>query len=158
MAAKLKCQPAEAQELKNAYYQAIPGIRQVQDDIRELVRAQQPIRTWGGRVYHCEEPRLVKMPGGYEKWQTYEYKLLNYLIQGSAADCTKEAIINYDAAARDGVFTVQVYDEMNMSCPPEAVASEMKILADCMADVRFDVPMLSDGSFGPNYQDLEGEE
>ena len=150
MAVKLGCDTQEAQELKNAYYQAIPGIRTVQNEIRQLVRMNKPIRTWGGRLYFCENP-TVRENG---QQQTYEYKLLNYLIQGNAADCTKQAIINYDRACKDGMFTVQVYDEMNMSCPPEAMLSEMKILAECMADVKFDVPMLSDGSYGPNYQDL----
>lgn len=151
MAEKLDCTPSEAQELKNAYYQAIPGIRLIQNEIKQLVRMDKPIRTWGGRLYYCEEP-TVRENGAQ---QTFEYKLLNYLIQGSAADCTKQALINYDRAAKDGVFTVQVYDEINMSCPAECARSEMKILSDCMADVAFDVPMLSDGSYGPNYQDLE---
>lgn len=150
MAEKLGCSKEEAQELKNAYYQAIPGIRTVQREIKDLVAQNRPIRTWGGRVYYCEEPTVEE--DGTRR--TYEYKLLNYLIQGSAADCTKEAMINYDAACRYGVFTVQVYDEMNMSCPPECMEQEMRILSECMADVKFDVPMLSDGSYGANYQDL----
>lgn len=151
MAAKLGCTKERAQELKNAYYQAIPGIRKVQNEIRYLVNQGRPIRTWGGRLYYCEEPWVDPKTG---KRQTYEYKLLNYLIQGSAADCTKQAIINYDAACRYGQFTVQVYDEMNMSCPPECMKQEMRILSESMADVKFDVPMLSDGSYGANYQDL----
>jgi len=155
MAEKLGCTRERAQELKNAYYQAIPGIRKVQNEIKALVYLDKPIRTWGGRLYYCEEPTVDPETG---KRQTYEYKLLNYLIQGSAADCTKEAIINYDAACQNGVFTVQVYDEMNMSCPPEDKDKEMKLLAECMADVAFDVPMLSDGSYGANYQDLKESE
>jgi hypothetical protein len=34
----------------------------------------------------------------------------------------------------------------------------MRILSDAMAAVKFDVPMMSDGSYGPNYQDLEDTE
>jgi DNA polymerase I-like protein with 3'-5' exonuclease and polymerase domains len=152
MAERMGCAPSDAQALKNAYYEAIPGIRIVQNEIRNLVRQSKPIRTWGGRLYFCEEPWVDPKTG---KQHTYEYKLLNYLVQGSAGDCTKEAILNYDRACTHGTFMTQVYDEMNISCPPEYVPSEMQLLAECMADVKFDVPMLSDGSVGPNYQQLE---
>jgi DNA polymerase-1 len=152
MAQRLGCTYEKAQALRDAYYEAIPGIRSVQNEIRVLVRQNKPIRTWGGRLYFCEEPWTDPKTG---KMHTYEYKLLNYLVQGSAGDCTKEAILNYDRECKDGVFMTQVYDEMNISCPPECVPSEMSLLAECMADVKFDVPMLSDGSVGPNYQQLK---
>jgi phage terminase large subunit len=60
-------------------------------------------RTWGDRRYFCEEPRYVK-----GIWRTFEYKGLNYLIQGSAADCTKEAMIRAHCSTRAANGRVQL--------------------------------------------------
>jgi DNA polymerase I-like protein with 3'-5' exonuclease and polymerase domains len=90
----------------------------------------------------------------------FSYKLLNYLIQGSAADCTKEAVIQYNAAKKHGRFMVTVHDEINFSCAAEHIASELKILEDVMAHVssyagQFNVPMRSDAKTGPTWADLK---
>ena len=86
--------------------------------------------------------------------QTFEYKLLNYLIQGSAADCTKEAIIRYDAVRQESRFLVTVHDEINISAPAKAIKKEMALLREAMQSVEFDVPMLSDGKTGPRWSSL----
>lgn len=151
MAEKLGCTKEEAQALKDAYYDAVPGIRDLQQTLKWRARNNKPMKTWGGREYYCEPPVTDKKTGVV---RSFEYKMLNYLIQGSAADCTKQGLLNYNATAKYGVFTVQVHDEINISVPEECLKQEMRILADAMADVNFDVPMLSDGSFGPNYQEL----
>jgi DNA polymerase I-like protein with 3'-5' exonuclease and polymerase domains len=86
---------------------------------------------------------------------TFEYKLLNYLIQGSAADCTKEAIIRYAGAKVDGRMLVTVHDEINISVPRKAAKAEVKRLREAMESVEFDVPMLTDTEYGPNWGDLK---
>jgi DNA polymerase I-like protein with 3'-5' exonuclease and polymerase domains len=113
-----------------------------------------PIVTWGGRLYYVEPPGYSKK---YKRHMTYEYKLLNYTCQGSAADVTKQAMINYDEhPKRRGRFLVQVYDEMNASSGPKP-KKEMKVLRESMEMVseQLDVPMLSDGKIGLTWGDLE---
>ena len=99
------------------------------------------------------------MKTGAKKVQTYEYKMINYLIQGSSADCTKQAIINYHHALKyartSARFLITVHDEINFSAPEKQMTKEMKRLSDCMEDVDFHVPMLSDGSTGPNWGTLK---
>ena len=85
---------------------------------------------------------------------TFEYKLLNYLVQGSAADCTKEAIIRYDEAKQHGRFLVTVHDEINVSASKKYAKSEMAILREAMESIEFGLPMLSDGESGSNWADL----
>jgi DNA polymerase I-like protein with 3'-5' exonuclease and polymerase domains len=86
---------------------------------------------------------------------TYEYKLLNYLVQGSAADATKEAIIrHHNHPKREARFMVTVYDEINASAAKKRMALEMEILRETMESLEFDVPMLSDGKTGPNWGTL----
>lgn len=138
-----------AQEVSAAHKRALPGVVLLEKGIKALAHANEPIRTWGGREYYVEEPKVID-----GRLRTFEYKLLNYLIQGSAADCTKEALIRYDAVRTDARFLVTVHDEINLSAPPKAVASEMKKLREAMRSVEFDVPMLSDGKVGPRWGEL----
>lgn len=149
LAAKMRVSVDDAKRVKAAQMKALPGVRELSREINALGKSGNFISTWGGRRYYCEEPKRID-----GRWQTFEYKLLNYLIQGSAADCTKEALIRYDEKREHGRFLVTVHDEINISCPPEHVKSEMQILRKCMQSVEFDVPMLSDGKVGPSWGSL----
>lgn len=135
---------AGASELRAAYMKALPGLKDIYAETRAAAAAGDPITTWGGREYFCEEPRVVK-----GRIQTYEYKLPNYLIQGSSADCTKEALIAFDAAARpEWKLLLQVHDEIVGSAPRRDRAEFHRCLSEAMASVEFDVPMLSEGEYG----------
>jgi len=139
----------DAKRLSDAHRKALPGVRALEKSIKDMSKRGEPITTWGGRQYYVEDPKIIA-----GRLQTFEYKLLNYLIQGSAADCTKEAIIRYDAERKESRFMLTVHDEINLSCPPKAVKKEMKMLADVMHSVEFDVPMLSDGKTGTRWGKL----
>lgn len=140
----------EVKALRSAQRRALPGVKALDDGIKQAAREGEPIRTLGGRLYHVEPP--MKIDG---RTVTFEYKLLNYLAQGSAADMTKQAVINYDAARENGRFLVTVHDEINISVPRKYVTQEMKILNLAMADIVIDVPMISDGSYGKNWAECK---
>jgi DNA polymerase I-like protein with 3'-5' exonuclease and polymerase domains len=152
LAERMGVDVATAKQLKKAYLAIFPGLEDLQDDLTKRGKSGLHLRTWGGRVYFAEEPRYVEK---YGRVASFEYRLLNYLIQGSSADCSKEALIRYDERKKHGRFIVFVHDELNICAPQKAFASEMKILRDAMMSVEFDVPMLSDGAFGPNWGDLQ---
>lgn len=139
----------EAGRIKSAYLAAMPGIKDLMDDVQARGRAGDPIRTWGGRMYFVEPPAVV---GG--RLRSFEYKLLNYLIQGSAADQTKESIIDWDENKKDAIFLATVHDEINISAPKEVAEREMRILKECMNRDRFDVPFRSEGFAGENWHDI----
>jgi DNA polymerase I-like protein with 3'-5' exonuclease and polymerase domains len=48
-----------------------------------------------------------------------------------------------------------VHDEINISVPEDQVESGMQALKESMDCARFDVPFMSEGYAGPNWQDLE---
>lgn len=151
--AQLRCSEEEATELLKAHDLALPGRKIVVKEIENLTKKGNPIRTWGGRIYF-PEPR-AKIDG---KWKTFEYKLINYLVQGSSADLTKECLIRwYNHPDRDPRtrFLVTVYDEINITCPKDCWEDQMALLRECMDDVELDVPMLSEGGVGENWADLE---
>jgi DNA polymerase-1 len=151
LAVRLQRTIEEARTIKQAQLRALPGLKNIQDDLRDRDENRLPIRTWGGREYFAEEPRLID-----GEWRRFGYKLLNYLIQGSAADCTKEALIRYDEAkGREARLLVAVHDEIDISAPKARLNKEMKLLRDVMQSVEFDVPMLSDGEYGPSWGEMK---
>jgi len=142
-----------AKELLRAHGEALPGVKNLSAQIVRMARNGEPIVTWGGREYFTEPPRYDKR---YGREMTYEYKLLNYLIQGSAADVTKEAIIRYHRhPKKTGRFLVTVYDEINVSAANANHKREMAVLKESMEGIECDVPMLTDGKTGPNWANLK---
>jgi DNA polymerase I-like protein with 3'-5' exonuclease and polymerase domains len=143
----------DAKRLLAAHGKAIPGLQELNREIKAMVARGEPIVTWGGREYYVEPPKFDKR---FNRHMTYEYKLINYLIQGSAADVTKQALINYhNHPQRRGRFMVTVYDEINASMPKAIWKQEMEILRDCMEQIELDVPLLSEGKYGPSWGDLQ---
>lgn len=151
-AKRLKRPVSEAKEFLKFHADALPGRKALNDVIVDLVRSGQPIRTWGGRLYYVEPSGVSKK---HKKWMSYEYKLLNYLVQGSAADITKQTMIDWhNNGGRKSRFLVQVYDEMNISAPREIAAQQMQMLREMMELPRMSVPMLSDGKWGERWGDV----
>jgi DNA polymerase I-like protein with 3'-5' exonuclease and polymerase domains len=148
--AALGCDRKTAESVVGVLMAVLPGYKKLLDECRH--RGTRAIRTWGGREYYCEPPAYRKK---YKRVMTYDYKRLNYLIQPSAADVTKEVIIRYDAAAgRESRFMLTVHDEFDVSMPKGKERQEMKLLRDCIQSIETDVPMLSDGETGPNWARL----
>ena len=81
LAASMGVTKDEGDKLRNAYYAALPEIRELSLDTRNRGKRGDFIRTWGGRVYY-REPNPDR---------DLSYKLLNFLIQGSSADQSKQA-------------------------------------------------------------------
>lgn len=152
LAAKNDMTVEESSELKKAILTLYPGLKGMYQDMRIRAENKQPIRTWGGREYYCEEPKLIN-----GRLQKFDYKLVNVLIQGSAADCTKEAIIRYHAAKhQDAKIILNVHDQITVSVPKKLLKSEMEVLRQCMESVEFDVPILSEGAISStNWDELQ---
>ena len=148
LAAQLSIPIEEAKKLRKAIKELFPGVKRLEDTLRRRAALEQPARTWGGRVFYCEPPVYLEK---YDRWRTFEYKMINTLIQGSAADNTKEAMIRYDETAKDGCLDIQVHDELLGSADEGAFDSEMRLLREAMESVEFDVPMLTDGESGPTW-------
>ncbi len=148
----------EADELKKAILLLYPGLKQMYKDMRILAANNEPIHTWGGREYYCEPPKMID-----GRLRTFDYKLINVLIQGSAADCTKEAIIRFDDAkhklGKSNVWklVLNVHDQLTASVPnvSKEWKQAMEVLRICMEGVEFDVPMLSEGAISTtNWAEL----
>jgi len=142
-----------SKQVRDAVLAVFPGLKAMQHTMKQRAIANEAIRTWGGREYFCEEPKVID-----GQLRSFDYKLINYLIQGSAADCTKEAVIAYyDAKGPDDRLLVNVHDQLLCSVPKSKIKAAMKTLKEAMEDgVEFDVPMYSEGRWSnTNWSDLK---
>lgn len=147
LAAALGVTPDEAKRFRDAYYALLPEVRDLSQQTRACGRRNEPIRTWGGRLYYREPD-----PTGRD----LSYKLLNYLIQGSAADQTKQAMVDWAHGDTHGaVLIAAVHDEINISAPIEQAQQAMRHLRLSMDADRFDVPFRSEGFHGPNWSEIK---
>ena len=135
----------ETAELKKAVLALYPGLKEMYRDMKVRSVTNQPVRTWGGREYYCEPPAIVD-----GRLRHFDYKLVNVLIQGSAADCTKEAIIRFDHKVKElgknWWMLLNVHDQLTASVPQKESFRAMEDLRVSMESVEFDVLMLSEGS------------
>lgn len=146
---ELRISNAEAKGFKEFHNQALPGRVILNEEIKRMIRGGEPIRTWGGRCYFAEEPRKIN-----GRMMDFLYKLLNYLVQGSAADITKEALIRWwyhPKRKKHWRFLVTVYDEINISAPLHELLEAMALLRSCMESIELDVPMLSSPKVGVSW-------
>ena len=142
---------SEARDLQQSYHLALPGVGILQGETKRRGKEGLPVTTWGGREYHAEAPKIVN--GMYK---SFEYKLTNYLIQGSAADQTKQCLIDwFEGKPTDSVFMATVHDENNISAPEEDWKPHMEWLKECMNKDYFDCPMRSDSFKGPTWGELK---
>jgi DNA polymerase I-like protein with 3'-5' exonuclease and polymerase domains len=79
--------------------------------------------------------------------RAYTYKALNRLIQASAADMTKQAMVNLYKAGKTPM--IQIHDEMAMSVKNKAEAAE---IAEIMEQaVLLEIPNKCDIELGPSW-------
>lgn len=146
----------ESRDLKARYLRAMPEIKKFTKEINDKAAFGEGITTLGGRYYAIQSPSIIK---GVLK--SFEYKLVNYKIQGSAADHTKEAMYTYSTTTKTGHLLLTVHDQLVAEVPEDDIESERKIFANAMdssfADV-LKVKMLSDEKIGHNFASLEAFE
>jgi len=79
--------------------------------------------------------------------RAYTYKALNRLIQGSAADMTKKAMIELH---KEGIIPhIQVHDELDISVKDKQQAELIKSVME--SAVSLEVPNKVDYESGPNW-------
>lgn len=143
-----------AVEVRNAYFKALPGLPALIEAVKSKARRQGYVRSLGGRMIKLEQPRLIK-----GRMRVFDYKMVNHLVQGSAADQTKEAICNFCENGFSNYFLGQVYDEINASVPYADAAYVTDALVHYMkCALPIDVPMVCDVEWGPSWGALKPHE
>lgn len=149
---KLRCSYAEAQRYKAFHDSALPGRRILADQLSMIVRAGGAVKTYGGRRY--VRPPMKQQKNG--RWGDSDYILINYLVQGSAADITKRAMLRiFKDPEYNSVFMVQVYDEIVLSSPIEDADRQSLVMKRGMEGIPLRIPLLTDAEQGPNWGEME---
>ena len=163
MAQQLDLPVDEASELINTFHSKVPFLRGTVYAVQKRIdnpKTKGSIRTLLGR--RCCFPLWEPMQWGVNKPLPYEqalveygpsikraftYKALNRLIQGSAADQTKAAMVALHKAGFK--LLLQVHDEIALSVYSRDEAMQA---AEVMRDaVQLDVPSKVDVDIGPSW-------
>tara|TARA_R110002050_G_scaffold4849_2_gene22891 strand:+ start:11205 stop:13121 length:1917 start_codon:yes stop_codon:yes gene_type:complete len=150
----------EAKELFAVYHKKVPFVKELADYTVNRASRKGVIRTLLGRK--CRFDQWEPSKYGIWKAQSYQeafnehgaaikraftYKALNKLVQGSAADQTKAAMV---ALWEEGITPmIQVHDELDVSVESD---SQIKRITELMQDcVELEVPSIIDAELGPNW-------
>jgi DNA polymerase I-like protein with 3'-5' exonuclease and polymerase domains len=156
--AELGINKEKSDMLFRQYHSRVPFVKQLMDSVMKRAQNRGQIRTLLGRLcrFHLWEPNqfgihkalpheaaLQEHGPGIKR--AYTYKALNRLIQGSAADMTKKAMINLH---KEGITPhIQVHDELDISVSDNAD----KIKQIMEEAVVLEVPNKVDYESGPNW-------
>ena len=154
----------DTKELFDTYHSRVPFVKQLMSLAMKTANDNGQVRTILGRICHFDlwEPTrwgvhkplpredAVRKYGSSLK-RGFIYKALNKLIQGSAADQTKKAMIEVHKA---GIIPhVQVHDELNVSIKDNAMRDQIKsIMENC---VKLEVPSKVDAKEGKSWGEIK---
>jgi DNA polymerase I-like protein with 3'-5' exonuclease and polymerase domains len=156
---QLDLSPDEAEELFNTYHNRVPFIKGLRDQCARLGSNRGYIVTLLGRKcrFNLYEPSFErKTPYPYDEAverygekvkRAFTYKAMNRLIQGSAADMTKKAMVDL---YKEGFLPhTQVHDELDISVKDiDDCKKIIEIMSDC---VSIKVPNLVDAEIGNSW-------
>lgn len=126
----------EGTRLLAEFDRRVPWLRQLARRTQLAAREHGCVVTLGGR--HCHFPRERD---GYG----WTHKALNRLIQGSAADQTKTAMV----ALADCDMMAQVHDEVALDAEPADAREAARLMENCLDDMH--VPSRVDVETGPSW-------
>jgi DNA polymerase I-like protein with 3'-5' exonuclease and polymerase domains len=133
----------EAQQIIDQFDGAVPFVRALAKRCESVAKGRGFLRTMSGR--RCRFPR-----DGHGNFD-WTYKALNRLIQGSAADQTKAALVALDKAGFESILTV--HDEFDFSmADPTQIRGVVEIVKHA---IPLNVPVRVDAEIGANYGELE---
>ncbi len=168
MAVDLDISPMEAKEMLKEFRSKVPFMQGMLEAVMNRANQVGSIRTYLGRrckfdlfepawydpgVFHKALPHdeaTTKWGGSIKRAGTY--KALNRLIQGTAADQTKKAMV--DIYEQLGIIPlIQVHDELNCSVKSDKEAKEIKNIMETCIDLK--VPSNVDYKMKDNWGDAK---
>ena len=157
-----------AKALLKKYHSAVPFVKQLIKSVMDRAERKGRIRTLGGRYCRFDmwEPKQFGMhkPLTFEQAETeigignmkraFTYKALNKLIQGSAADMTKQAMVNLH---KEGITPmIQLHDELDISVENEKQSNKIiEIMKDA---IPLDIPNKVDYEPGPDWGSIDKQD
>ena len=127
--------------VSDAFDTRFPGMAMFQRKIEDAgmrrlkAEGQGYVFTWTGRRLPCDEDRV--------------YTLVNYLIQGGAAEVFKSNLVKLDQADLTELLIVPVHDEIVLNAPRKEAEEIKKMVKECMTTTDGWAVPLTAGIDGP---------
>jgi len=160
--AELGVSKENADDLFRTYHDKVPFVKMLMESVMRRAQDKGRVRTLLGRRcrFNLWEPNqfgihkalnhedaLAEHGPGIKR--AYTYKALNKLIQGSAADMTKKAMVDL---YKEGIIPhIQVHDELDISV--DGNADKIKDIME--SAVELEVPNKVDYESGPNWGNIK---
>ena len=155
LASRLGISQGEAATFIDAYFTTYSGVSEFIRKTLEDAQARGRVETFLGRrraINGIKDPssRNLNLAGR---------TAVNTVIQGSAADLIKKAMIDIDKTLRDGELKarllLQIHDELVFEAPESELGSLAALVERGMTKaLPFDVPIKVDIATGPNWLDV----
>lgn len=143
---------SEMQAVVDAVHEAFPGIKRFMVEIenvgtkREKDTGNGYITTKTGRIIPADKGRV--------------YSLLNYTLQGSAAEVMKQAVVRLDAAGYGPYMKMVIHDEVVFSMPDHMIEEALPEIQEIMSvtNGEWAVPLIAEpegpyARWGDKYAD-----
>ena len=166
LATSLDISPDAAKALKKRYNDNVHFLNSIiikatryteqQGYINTLLGRRCRFDLWENKDFH--DKRMMSYENAKKTWAWNEmkragtYRALNRLIQGSAADQTKQAMVNLWKDV--GVIPmIQIHDELNVSITNETQVKEIKEIMESAVELH--VPIKCDAEIGDNWGEIK---
>ena len=132
---------AQMKQVSDTFDSRFPGMAYFQKQIEDVgmrrfrSEGQGYVYTWTGRRIPCDDNRV--------------YTLVNYLIQGGAAEVFKSNLVKLDQADLTELLIVPVHDEIVLNAPRKDAEEIMRIVKECMTTTEGWAVPLTSGIDGP---------
>ena len=166
LAGKLESTEEEALDLKKKYNSNVSFLKSIMNKATRHAEQQGYINTLLGRKCRFNlwtnrdwsDKRIMMYENATKEWswnniqRAGTYKALNRIIQGSAADQTKTAMVNLRKQV--GVIPmIQIHDELNVSIANETQVKEIKEIMETAVELH--VPVKCEVKIGKNWGEAE---
>jgi DNA polymerase-1 len=154
LAERLGIPREEAKEIIDTYLERFPAVRAFIEGTIESARENGHVLTLWGRRRQIPELKA-------RNWQVRtlgERLAVNTVIQGTAADVMKLALVKVDAALRDSPVRpiLTVHDELLFEGPPDEVEAVRELIRHEMCAVwEHDPPLAVDIGVGPTWMEAK---
>tara|TARA_R110001632_G_scaffold45794_3_gene116500 strand:- start:1214 stop:3076 length:1863 start_codon:yes stop_codon:yes gene_type:complete len=160
LASQLGVTLGDAEDLFDKYHNRVPFVKEMIErtmkkaadvgHVRTLLGRKCRFDKWEPARYGVHKPLSredAEREHGKQIKRAFTYKALNKIIQGSAADMTKKAMVDLH---KEGIVPhIQVHDELDCSFYSEA--EKNKILEIMKNAVELQVPVKLDAEVGPSW-------
>lgn len=131
----------DAASFLDDYDLRFPGVKSFQSSVIRTVKQRESTdgRGWArsplGRKHLSDKGK--------------EYAVVNYLIQGTAAEAFKSALVDLDNAGYGQYMLLPVHDEQNFELPVEDAEDMKHDIEAIMVRNNYSLPLTVEGSLGP---------